>query len=171
MVDLFLIQVNGLGGNDNDNLKKAQMDFNDFFCHDAIIKNIIIDRNTPGINDNISFSLELPEKEDKINFIFEDVYWSAMELNFGISADETVFSAFCSADNNDLNLVKSIIYGNIVQTSYGMIRALCSAINSKDHIDKIILYLRNNQNFMKYNKFIYAFRLEQNANDLFITDN
>ena len=103
MVDLFLIQVNGLGGNDNDNLKKAQMDFNDFFCHDAIIKNIIIDRNTPGINDNISFSLELPEKEDKINFIFEDVYWSAMELNFGISADETVFSAFCSADNNDLN--------------------------------------------------------------------
>ena len=43
-------------------------------------------------------------------------------------------------------------------------RALCSAITSKDHIDKIILFLRNNQNFQKYNKFIYAFRLEQQPN-------
>lgn len=57
------------------------------------------------------------------------------------------------------SIIKSIIYGNIVQNSYGMMRALCSAINNKDHIDKIILYLRNNQNFQKYNKFIYAFRL------------
>lgn len=77
------------------------MNFNDFFCHDAIIKSIIIDRNSPGINDNISFSLELPE-EERINFTFEDVYWSVMELNFGIFADETVLSAFCSVDNDDL---------------------------------------------------------------------
>jgi len=50
-------------------------------------------------------------------------------------------------------------------------RALCSAISSKDHIDKIILFLRNNHNFQKYNKFIYAFRLEQqpNQNQLFLT--
>jgi len=50
-------------------------------------------------------------------------------------------------------------------------RALCSAITSKDHIDKIILFLRNNQNFQKYNKFIYAFRLEQqpNQNQVFLT--
>lgn len=38
-----------------------------------------------------------------------------------------------------------------------------------DHIDKIIFYLRNNQNFKKYNKFIYAFRLEQPNNQTFIT--
>ncbi len=41
-----------------------------------------------------------------------------------------------------------------------MIRALCSAIGSKDHIDKIVLYLRNNHNFLKYNKYVYSFRLE-----------
>jgi hypothetical protein len=69
------------------------------------------------------------------------------------------------------NIVKSIIYGNIITTTYGMIRALCSAIGSKDHIDKIILYLRNNHNFLKYNKFIYAFRLEHIDTDLFITEN
>lgn len=68
-------------------------------------------------------------------------------------------------------MVKSIIYGNLIQTSYGIMRALCSAISSKDHIDKIILFLRNNHNFQKYNKFIYSFRLEQqpNQNHLFIT--
>ena len=48
-------------------------------------------------------------------------------------------------------------------------RALCSAITNKDHIDKIVLFLRNNQNFQKYNKFIYAFRLEQQAHHLFLT--
>ncbi len=66
--------------------------------------------------------------------------------------------------------MKSIIYGNLVQNGYGLMRALCSAISSKDHIDKIILFLRNNQNFQKYNKFIYAFRLEQQPNThLFLT--
>lgn len=67
--------------------------------------------------------------------------------------------------------MKSIIYGNLVQNNYGLMRALCSAISSKDHIDKIILFLRNNHNFQKYNKFIYAFRLEQtpNQNHLFLT--
>ena len=51
-----------------------------------------------------------------------------------------------------------------------MIRALCSAISSKDHIDKIVLYLRNNHNFLKYNKYIYSFRLEHVGSDLFITE-
>lgn len=74
-------------------------------------------------------------------------------------------------ESQDDSIVKSIIYGNILQTSYGMMRALCSAINAKDHIDKIILYLRNNHNFQKYNKYIYAFRLEQYTAQLFITEN
>jgi hypothetical protein len=50
-----------------------------------------------------------------------------------------------------------------------MIRSLCSAISSKSHIDKIILYLRSNHNFLKYNKFIYGFRLEQ-GEEVFITE-
>ena len=75
------------------------------------------------------------------------------------------------------NIVKSIIYGSPIQTTYGMFRSLCSAINHKgtslttlDHIDKIIFYLRTNPNFKKYNKFIYAFRLEQATNETFITE-
>lgn len=52
-----------------------------------------------------------------------------------------------------------------------MVRALCSAIGSKDHIDKIVLYLRNNHNFLKYNKYIYSFRLEHTEAEVFITEN
>lgn len=78
------------------------MSFNDFFYHDVIIKLITIDRNDPGINDNISFLLEIPEKINQITFTFDDVYWSSMELNFGILADETIFSASSIDENNDL---------------------------------------------------------------------
>lgn len=67
------------------------------------------------------------------------------------------------------SIVKSIIYGNLVQNNYGIMRALCSAIGSKDHIDKIILFLKNSHNFQKYNRIIYAFRLEHQPNHLFLT--
>lgn len=39
-----------------------------------------------------------------------------------------------------------------------------------DHIDKIIFYLRTSDNFKKYNKFVYAFRLEQAHNPTFVTE-
>lgn len=48
-------------------------------------------------------------------------------------------------------------------------RALCSAIASKDHIDKIVLFLKNSHNFQKYNRLIYAFRLEHQATHAFLT--
>lgn len=78
------------------------MSFNDFFYNDVIIKLITIDRNDPGINDNISFLLEIAKKINQITFTFDDVYWSSMELNFGILADETIFSASSIDENNDL---------------------------------------------------------------------
>jgi hypothetical protein len=69
------------------------MNFNDIYWHDAIIKNIQIDRNSPGIKDTIIFEVELPEEKGKTNFIFEEVYWASMNLNFGIVANETILSA------------------------------------------------------------------------------
>lgn len=78
------------------------MTFNDFLWHDAIIKEIIIDRNTPGSNDNITFLIEWPTKEN-VFFTFEGAYWLIMELNFGIIADETILKASCSVDDDDLD--------------------------------------------------------------------
>lgn len=79
------------------------MNFNDFYWHDAVIKNIQIDRNSPGTNDTIIFDIEWPEEKGKANFIFEEVYWASMNLNFGIVANETILSA-SELEENDQNL-------------------------------------------------------------------
>lgn len=39
-----------------------------------------------------------------------------------------------------------------------------------EHIDKIVFYLRAAENFRKYNKFVYAFRLEE-SKPVFLTEN
>lgn len=91
----------GLGGQIK--TKKTKMDFNDLYWHDAIVKDIQIDRNNPGIKDIIRFDIEWPEKNGKTNFIFEDVYWAKINLNFGIVADETVLSA-TELEENDQDL-------------------------------------------------------------------
>ncbi|MCP1995052.1 hypothetical protein [Flavobacterium sp. HSC-61S13] len=66
------------------------MKFNDFYWHDAIIKNIQIDRNNPGNDDSILFEVEWPEDNERGLLVFEDVYWTSMNLNFGIIADESI---------------------------------------------------------------------------------
>jgi len=79
------------------------MNFNDYNWHDAVIKNILINRNNPGILDEIIFDIEWLENE-KINLVFEEVYWAAMNLNFGIVANETILNA-CVLDETDTDLI------------------------------------------------------------------
>ena len=76
------------------------MDFNDIYWHDAVVKNIVIDRNDPGVLDTIQFEINLPEGE-QIKLLFKDVYWSNMILNFGIKAEETILDAFVSEENDE----------------------------------------------------------------------
>ncbi len=76
------------------------MKFSDYQWHDAVIKNINIDRKNPGHNDVIIFDIEWPEEKGSVRFVFEDVYWAEMKLNFGIIADESIFDA---AELNDDN--------------------------------------------------------------------
>ncbi len=80
------------------------MNFEDFYWHDAIIKNITINREDPGKRDEIEIEIIWPDNDEKINFIFEDVYWAKMELNFGIIANENIAQAFL-LKNNDEDLI------------------------------------------------------------------
>ena len=80
------------------------MDFNDFYWNDAVIKNIQIDRDNPGIKDTILFEILWPEENGNSTFIFEDVYWAEMKLNFGIVADETILNSI-ELDNNNQDLI------------------------------------------------------------------
>jgi len=77
------------------------MNFEDFDWHDAIIKEVLIDRSNPGILDEIVFTIEWTEKKGKVKFIFKDIYWANMNLNFGIVADETILNAFSMNDDDE----------------------------------------------------------------------
>jgi hypothetical protein len=77
------------------------MNFNDFYWHDAIIKNVSIDRNRPGVLDEIIFDIEWSEDKGKVTLVFESVYLVKMNLNFGIVADETILNAIVLDENNE----------------------------------------------------------------------
>ncbi|WP_177730470.1 hypothetical protein [Flavobacterium inviolabile] len=80
------------------------MEFNEYDWHDAIIKNIKINRNNPGIRDEIEMEIVWPENKERVNFIFEDVYWAKMDLNFGIVSNENIAQAFLlQKSDDDLN--------------------------------------------------------------------
>jgi hypothetical protein len=80
------------------------MKFDEYYWHDAVIKNIHIDRNSPGIRDYILLEIEWPENGVKSLFIFEEVYWASFNLNFGVVADETILNASLEDPQND-NLI------------------------------------------------------------------
>ena len=80
--------------------------FNSYEWHDVIIKNIIIDRNTPGINDSISIEISWPNKNKNNILLFEEVYWANLNMNFGIICSDSILNAYESNKNekflNDL---------------------------------------------------------------------
>jgi hypothetical protein len=79
------------------------MKFDDFYWHDAVIKNIIIDRTNPGEVDEINFEIKWPNENDIKTLVFEGVYWANFKLNFGIIAKENILDAFeLNEDDEDL---------------------------------------------------------------------
>lgn len=91
------------------------MDFKDCYWHDAIVKNIQIDRNNPGYKDTIMFEIEWPEGKGKTKFVFEDVYWVSMNLNFGVVADETILNAFELEESDQDLLNANSIWGSVLK--------------------------------------------------------
>jgi hypothetical protein len=79
------------------------MNFNAFSWHDAVIRNIQIDRSNPGRQDTILFEIIWPEKRIS-KILFTDVYWSKMIMGFGIVAKETILSAVAIEDDEDKDL-------------------------------------------------------------------
>ena len=80
------------------------MNFEDFYWHDSIIKNITINRDNPGIKDEIEIEIVWADNKERINFIFEDVYWAKMDLNFGIVANENILQGYL-LPNSDEDLI------------------------------------------------------------------
>lgn len=112
------------------------MEFNDFYWHDAIIRNIQIDRTNPGNDDSVLFEIEWSENNEKGVLVFEEVYWTSMTLNFGIIADESILIAtqldeqnedlakFYSKWNGAMNEVKLNMYKIELNSTGGEIKII-----------------------------------------------
>lgn len=77
---------------------EKKIDFNDYEWHDAVLKDLHIDRSNPGHNDTISMDIVWPD-ETKSIIIFEDVYKAVIDMNFGFIALESIDLAYISKDN------------------------------------------------------------------------
>lgn len=84
------------------NANKEIMQFDDFYWHDSVIKNIEINRATPGVKDIITFEIDWHDRGLRY-LVFEDVYYAQMTMNFGVIADECIDLGFI-ADENDSTL-------------------------------------------------------------------
>lgn len=76
----------------------------DFYWHDSVIKHIAINRDNPGIKDEIVIEIVWADNDERVNFVFEDVYWARMDLNFGIVVDENIFQGYL-LPNSDEDLI------------------------------------------------------------------
>lgn len=77
------------------------MNFNNLDWHDSVMKKIIIDRDTPGINDHIQIDIIWPNETDSI-IIFKDVYWADFNMNFGIVSTENILKAHSEGRDNEV---------------------------------------------------------------------
>jgi len=64
-------------------------EFENLEWHDALLKNIIIDRSDPGVLDNIEIIIKWTNG-DSSKLIFREVYMANLDLNFGVIADECI---------------------------------------------------------------------------------
>jgi hypothetical protein len=80
------------------------MKIEDIYWHDAVIHNIIVDRNNPGINDSLKFEIEWIDGKSSI-LIFNEVYWANLMLNFGVVAEETILDV-CLGNEDDVDYIR-----------------------------------------------------------------
>jgi len=94
----------------------GSVNFNELEWHDAVIKNIIIDRSNPGYNDMIEMLIIWPSGiENKLTF--KDVYFANLSLNFGVVAYESIMTASI-VDSSDPDLLNVI---QLWERHYGVI--------------------------------------------------
>ncbi len=80
--------------------------FNELPWHDSALLNIEVDRKNPGENDSVRVFVKWPDgKENSI--IFNDCYFFEAKMNFGVVAEESILSAVCSDEDDELPLIRS----------------------------------------------------------------
>ncbi|WP_232503191.1 hypothetical protein [Parachlamydia acanthamoebae] len=87
-------------------ISSMDVNFDDLPWHDANLKDIHIDRSDPGNRDTVEILVEWPD--GLISTIeFYDCYALKANMNFGIAANESIFTAQCLIDSDELNLIRN----------------------------------------------------------------
>ncbi|MBN9378045.1 MAG: hypothetical protein BGO14_00980 [Chlamydiales bacterium 38-26] len=80
-------------------------EFNNLYWHDAILESFYLDRSNPGHQDTVKLLIEWPEGK-KTYLEFFDCYELQMEMNFGIVANESILTAECITESEEIEDVR-----------------------------------------------------------------
>jgi len=83
-------------------------EFNDLEWHDARLENIAVDKSNSENLNNID-SLELVimwPSHNRSKIIFENVYRANLSLNFGVIAEDSIYTAHIKEESKELELIK-----------------------------------------------------------------
>lgn len=80
--------------------------FNELPWHDSALLNVEINRKSPGENDNIKIFVKWPDGNEN-SIVFNDCYFFDAKMNFGVVAEESILSAVCSSDDEEIPAIKS----------------------------------------------------------------
>lgn len=79
--------------------------FNEFSWHDSNLQFIYIDRQKPGELDVVKIQIDWPDSHSS-TIEFYDCYALNMNMNFGIVACESILTAECITDSEELNSIR-----------------------------------------------------------------
>lgn len=82
-------------------------DFNHLPWHDANLQFVYIDRQKPGEQDVIKLLINWPDGNSSSTIEFYDCYALSMNMNFGIVASESILTAECVTDSEELISIRN----------------------------------------------------------------
>jgi hypothetical protein len=81
-------------------------DIDKYPWHDAVLRNVLVDRSNPGHNDVVELLIEW--NDGRISrFIFHDCYAMRSAMNFGVVAEETIRSVDIVEDGDEVDSLKA----------------------------------------------------------------
>jgi hypothetical protein len=81
--------------------------FNDFPWHDSSLESIYMDRSNPGEKDVVQIIVKWPLESGTSTIVFTDCYGMTATMNFGIIACESILTAECLTDSEELTAVRN----------------------------------------------------------------
>ena len=122
--------------------------FNDLPWHDATLKNIEINRMNPGEHDIITLLISWPDCNYNSVVEFSDCYAFTANMNFGVIASETILTAECLNESEELKHIRNLwLKVNIDLHDLKCFKIKTNSTNSIINILSLNFKVKNHENF------------------------